>query len=287
MGTLISIQEKEVKTISKRASLVGMDYDPKTVRECEELYRNAPQIAEVAKAAIKDGLQGKALLEAKKIICGEEKYQISDKLAKKEKFWHVWKTFLNSLNLYDNKLNKTSTTTVRLLDFAGYKERGGEIDTASHYREAKKVTGSTDEKVIDAAYKDAGGKDLETAKDVKEKMTKTSKKVFVKDIYEEEVGVFNDECLSTLQLQEDLSMALPETTRTEWKAFYRKMSHCIHPDKNSEDGMQAILNDLDKVMTILFKQENNVQNRREYNSDFRQWKEDRGYESDYILEDEL
>ncbi len=72
MGAVVSISEKETKVIGKRASLVGMDYDPKTVRECEELYRNASQIAEVAKAAIKDGLQGQALLEAKKIICGDE-----------------------------------------------------------------------------------------------------------------------------------------------------------------------------------------------------------------------
>lgn len=287
MGAIVSIPEKETKVIGKRASLVGMDYNPKTVKECEELYRNAPQIAEVAKLAVKDGLQGKALLEAKKMKCEDEwdkpRGNMSDSARSK------WDFFLETLNLLSKRKDgriEEKTTVRELLEFAGYKERGGEIETASHYREVKKVTGSKDEKVIDKAYSDAGGKELKTAREVKEKVIEKCKLVYVRNLYEDEVGSFEDECLSTIQLQESLVENLPEVGRTEWKSFYRKLSHCIHPDKNDE-GMQSILNNFDKMMTILFKQEKAVKERRDWNSDYEQWKDDRGYIDDFVREDEL
>ena len=90
-----------------------------------------------------------------------------------------------------------------------------------------------------------------------------------------------------MQLQEILVENIPEVNRTEWKSFYRKLSHCIHPDKEEDTGMQSILNDFDKMMTILFKQEKAVQERRDWNSDYEQWKEDHGYKDDFIKEEEL
>ena len=94
-----TIGAKEQNTIAKRSGLVFMDYDPKTEIECAELYKNAPEIAKIAEATVRDGLQGKALLNAKKIICGDEwdAPQLTHKSSQK------WLSFLELLNLVDKK----------------------------------------------------------------------------------------------------------------------------------------------------------------------------------------
>ncbi len=110
MGKIVNIPEKEMTRITKRSSLVGMDYNPTTKKECKQLYLDAPQIAEVTKAAVKDGLQGKALLTAKKLICGDEwdAKRLSSSLKKK------WEEFFLSLGASERNV-------AYLLDFAGYK----------------------------------------------------------------------------------------------------------------------------------------------------------------------
>ncbi len=54
------ITKKEARVIRKRATLVGIDYKPKTVEECVELYKKAEAIAEIAGVAIENGLRDKA-----------------------------------------------------------------------------------------------------------------------------------------------------------------------------------------------------------------------------------
>ena len=124
-----------------------MGYDPQTIEECKTLYLDAEEISMVVQQAAKDGLQGKSLLKAKKLICGDEWNKeiktMSNSLGEK------WKSFLHELNLIDK--NGIIVRNVRfLLDFAGYKEAESnliqqgipveEITTASHYREVKKLT---------------------------------------------------------------------------------------------------------------------------------------------------
>ena len=65
--------------------------------------------------------------------------------------------FSQKLNLWEDKNGAASRTVRDLLDFAGYKERGGEIETASHYREVKKLTGATNkEPETEAQYRNLG-----------------------------------------------------------------------------------------------------------------------------------
>ena len=61
--------------------------------------------------------QGKALLDAKKLICGDEwnVKQLTHKTSKK------WKEFLKMLDLIDKNGNQKVNVNY-LLDFAGYKE---------------------------------------------------------------------------------------------------------------------------------------------------------------------
>lgn len=272
MGKIITIPQDEVMKITKRSTLVGMDYNPKTLDECTKLYRDAPQIAEIAKSAIVDGLQGKALLEAKKLICGDEWNKAGNLSGSLSKTWQI---FLQSVSCSKQQASY-------LLDFAGYKEDGGEIETASHYREVKKRIG-TDSSAIDEAYNDAGGKDLKTAKDV----AKSIKSISVLKLFEQEVGTFESVMLSTMQLQDKLTECIPDVSQEEWKSFYRKVSHCIHPDKGGEEIEMMMLSSFNKMMNILFKQVKEVQKSKEYRADYAQWKEDRGYESDWIKEEEL
>jgi len=71
-----------------------------------------------------DGLQGNALLTAKKLLCGDE----WDSKKPTKVIGKKWSDFLSVINCQKANANY-------LLDFAGYKEDGGTIDTASHYRE--------------------------------------------------------------------------------------------------------------------------------------------------------
>jgi len=122
MSDLITLS-KEDQTIAAGISKVGVSgmnsaYDISTVALCQELYTKAPEIAQIASMAIKDGLQGKALLAAKKIICGDEwnaKILPQTSAAK-------WKLFLQSISCID-KNGEPKRNVSYLLDFAGYKEQ--------------------------------------------------------------------------------------------------------------------------------------------------------------------
>ena len=139
------MDSKEAKEIARRSTTVAMGYDPATVEECKDLYNNAIEIASVAQQAIKDGLQGKALLNAKKLICGDE-WNAKRLTKSREKSWNI---FLQAIDSVEAD-GKPKRNVKYLLDFAGYKEaeqnlidEGIEvetIDTASHYREVKKLT---------------------------------------------------------------------------------------------------------------------------------------------------
>jgi len=135
--------------------IVKKVYDIKlnTVNDCADLYNKAPDIAE----QLKDGLQGMALLEAKKLICGDEWDAKKPTKAIGEK----WVKFYSMLGAKKENVNK-------LLDFAGYREGGGKIEKASHYRETKKITVGVEKKPtaqeVDEKYDELGGEKLETAK---------------------------------------------------------------------------------------------------------------------------
>ena len=72
-------------------------------------------------------LQGKSLLKAKKLICDEEWNAVKLTVPVSKK----WLLFLETVSLIDKK-GFAKANVSYLLDFAGYKEAGGEIETASH-----------------------------------------------------------------------------------------------------------------------------------------------------------
>ncbi len=276
MNKLTTIGKKEQLDISRRTAMIRAAYTPETTEECAELYRNAEEIATVAAIALKDGLQGKALLQAKKNLCGKEWNAVSLTHAKSLK----WKEFLNILNLID-KQGKVKVNVRFLLDFAGYKEEGGEIETASHMREVKKIAGPKVED-IDKAYADAGGSENKSARELKENLTKT--KIYVKDIFVREVGAMPETAMTIIQVGAKVLEKLPYMSEDEWKTWYRTASRCMHPDHGGTVHDFSILNSLNEMITVITENTKKQDTYNEWNNDYKQWKEDHGYKTDFTEE---
>ena len=258
MKELSILEKKEIRDIKVRTSMVRAMYEPKTIDECRDLYLNATEIANVAAISIKDGLQGKALLEAKKLICNIEWDTPLGKMSKH--FSTKWLNFLSTINLTfidKGKYLREKTNVRELLDFAGYKERGGEIETASHYQEVKKITGATNKEPekIDEAYRIAGGKELKTAKEVKEKVAEVVEKVNpLKEFFKKYPEYQKEEpTISPIALGQFVLNQIPQITRKEWKKTYRTLAACVHPDKGGSDKDMSTLASINKIMETLFE----------------------------------
>ena len=263
MSDLITLS-KEDQTIAAGISKVGVSgmnsaYDISTVALCQELYTKAPEIAQIASMAIKDGLQGKALLAAKKIICGDEwNKPLTHQTSKK------WKDFLQVL--------KTSSQQASyLLDFAGYKEVEEElikegieitpIDTASHFREAKKLSDSKEHGAVATTYTEAvksnNGVKPSTAKEVVEVVQKSKKKV------DSEILFFKDEPqwserktgIGAFAVGNAMISHISPIEKDDWKRFYKTVAKCVHPDKGGSEDDMTILAAMNEMMSVLHKQQ--------------------------------
>ena len=264
MNQLTTIDAKETKEITSRSSLIRAFYEPKNAKEAKELYIKAPSIAESAKIGLLDGLQGKALLVAKKDICGDEwnAAKITNIAAKNK-----WFAFLLSLGLSDPRREYSEGRTARrLLEFAGYKEAGGTIETASHFREVKKIVESSKPEMIDPIYKEAGGPSIVTAKEVKEKIISTISQPLSKEeiiakpepvidiksvelfleTYPEYENI--DQPLMNKELENQIFQALPDIDKESWKIFYKKLSKIIHTDLGGQDNDMQILSSFNNIM---------------------------------------
>jgi len=186
---VISLDKKEVSSITKRYSAtatVGNQHTLRTTDDCKVQYQTAEEVSLLAKTAIKDGLQGQALLVAKKLICGDEwnKRNMSGNPRKK------WADFLITIQC-------SSQQSGLLLDFAGYKEAEQNlidegvdvtpIDTASHYREAKKLSDISGHEAVSTTYTQAveanGGVVPKTAKEVVTVVQASKKRISSEDLF--------------------------------------------------------------------------------------------------------
>jgi len=281
LTTITKTEQKMIETVlSSKVSTAYSNTELHTVEDCKDQYLKADEIASIAKNAIKDKLQGFALLKAKKIICDDEwdAAQLTHKTSKK------WKDFLHVLNLI-GKDGAVSKNVLYLLDFAGYKESGGKIETASHYREVKKVSSTKTHTEIDAMYDEAGGEALVTAKEVKKGVQK--QKVWVQPLFEKEVGKEPRITLSSVAYGMEINNTMPTPTPEEWKSFYRTVASCVHPDKGGNSEHTAILTQLNKMYQLVFTHEKEVSKKNEWNADYKMWKEDKGYKDEFIKEEEL
>lgn len=289
MSNIISLKEKEVNSITKNFSAdTGLTYSPralKTIDDCVEQYNKADEVSHIAQQVIKDRMQGDALLKAKKLICGDEwnldMPQIGRSLRSK---WSDFLSVIGLLTIGGTRDGMPKTNVKYLLDFAGYKERGGEIETASHYREVKKVASSkSDEKEIDALYHESGGAELKTAREVKEAVQE--KKISVYQLFTEEVGEEPRADLSSMMAGVKIQEAMPNPTESEWKDFYRTVANCIHPDKGGREEHATILTQLNTMYQIMFKHNKQVAINKAWWADYKIWKEDNGYTSEFIKEE--
>ena len=245
--SLVNIGKREIDDITKKTALVRGSYPIYSLEDAKSLFMRAETIGEAAKMAITDGLKGKALLYAKREICGEEwnAPKLSNAVSQK------WKDFWSMLNITKSNVNY-------LLDFAGYKEDGGIIETASHYREVKKIAGDMP---IDEKYKELGGSKLKTAKDIREAEKKKESLSERMQRFAREFPEYAKEkpTVAYMGMGPELMKRLPQVTPTEWKNFYRTTAACIHPDKGGSTENMAILSTLNEMYSFIFENRENIE----------------------------
>ncbi len=289
MGSLITLDKKEVEFVTKRfAADATLTYSPRkltTVEECADQYRKAPEIAGIAHQAIKDGLQGSALLKAKKLICGDEwnAPKLTNNISKK------WKGFLETLNLLDKKGSQKMNVSY-LLDFAGYKEveakliEEGEdiipIGTASHFRETKKHSEHKDHLDVAIEYTDAvhANNDVvpKTAEEVKEVVLKAENKVSSEAVFMDEFPQYQDipQGVSDMKYGLDLMKLLPDPDKKAWKSFYHTVARCLHPDTGGSVDDMAILTRLNEMYSFVHNQSEIKQRKDEKMDHYKIWCKD-------------
>ena len=160
----------DIAKIDLDRDVVG--FNVSTIEDCRHLY-NRVELARKQFNNVADEYQGKALLEAKRIMFPDK---WNDKSLNNEDS-RKWVEFCDNLKASKQQVQK-------LLDFAGYKEaeaehiKAGEdvivITNASHFREVKKLTDNKEyvEVIEDLAkaVKDNDGEIPTTAKEVKKVM---------------------------------------------------------------------------------------------------------------------
>ncbi len=259
MSNISNLLKKEVKHIqdnfSADTSLLFQPRRLKTVEACIVQYNSAEEVSAIAKTVIKDRMQGDALLQAKKLCYeGSDEDYNSKNPKTTSKSWEKWINVLHTIGSIkeDGKINRNVS---HLLDFAGYKERGGEIEIASHYREAKKITGATnaEPEKIDKAYEDAGGSELKTAADVKTAMIETQEinpyELFYaqQPEYKTEKPTIAPMAIGSLVIEK-----LPKISKKQWKKTYRTIATCVHPDKGGSDEDMSAMASFNEIMEMLF-----------------------------------
>lgn len=301
--TLTKEEQQKAVSLSKVGMIgAGRGFNLTTEEECADLYRKAPEIASMAKQSLQDGLQGKALLEAKKLICGNEWNKPLHKTNPKSKNWSNF--------LLEVKCSKQQASY--LLDFAGYKEveeklikEGVEvkpIETASHFREAKKAAlanakeegielSSTDKhtetaKAFTEAVEANDGDVPKTAKEVKKVLKNFKNKVYSLDIYLKE---FPDEVEpqvdNIIKFSGKLAANVPEVSEKEFKSFFKAAAKCLHPDKGGKDEDMNMLLKLKDFMEIIIDRNTKLGEREKFNSKYAKWCESKGHKPHDWVED--
>lgn len=279
--------------------LTNKAYPTDTEDQCKELYLQAEEIASVAATSIKDGLQGRALLSAKKIICGDYWDKDPSKIKKENGRAEASNRYKNYQDFL-KRIKCTNANSSYLLDFAGYKEaeevliaEGADItpiDTASHYREVKKQTEEKTPEAISKTYTEAvehTGSVPKTAVAVKEAVAKTGERVYVQDIFEDEVGKRPEVLYAQMFFGNEVLKKVPSVTPAQWKKFYRNVAACVHPDKGGTEQDMEVLARLNEMMNLVIDQTKSILERKAWDKDYIQWKTDKGYESDWVNESEL
>ncbi len=296
---LVTLNKADIKLAEATArgglQMTSKAYDPKTEEECIELYKNAEEISNVAKLTLKDGIQGRALLNAKKIICGDEwsnrnlTYRVSEK----------WKQFYLSLGAKLSNVNK-------LLDFAGYKEQeeqrieAGEnitpIPTASHYREVKKIAGKDGD--VSKTYTDAvnlhDGEQPSTAKEVKRIVTTASNLVPEEEMFQQyaidTIGM-KDEELSWGEINYNqvsalkLSSEVRSVDTNEWDYVKKSITKQFHPDTgDGDDTVMSMISMLDKIFKQVKSMNKNLAIKNAYDEAHEGWLQDNGYNKHSMVE---
>ena len=301
MSKLTTLPTKEIETISKQFSAdTGYTYNEKllhTVDDCVEQYKKAEEVSRIAQAVIKDRMQGSALLKAKKIICGDEwnSRKLSNIISKK------WLSFCETLGQIDRSGNQTRNISY-LLDFAGYKEAEERlieagvdvtpIDTASHYREVKKLSELDSHEAVATTYTQAveanNGEIPSTAKEVKEVVNTSKNKVNSMDLFlsdfPEYIGI--EPSHNKLKVDDIISSKLPRPSKDKWKHFYKIVASSIHPDKGGTDDDMAILTGIKEVYDYLHQQDKQNMQMSEKTEKYREWCESKGCSMYAWIEDE-
>ena len=225
---LTTVKKREIQTLKINVATHMLAYDTMDEKQAIEAWHKVPELAQ----AFEDMAYG-SILKHMKDTLGIESF---GKFCQK----------IDEFEFRDN-VPYPSSRVYRLLDFAGYKEEGGVIETASHYREVKKVVGRDTAK-IDEVYEELDSP--KTAKDVKEQVQSVESK-WLEDRKKEEILLEQ-----FLELRPDLKVKAYEDSKTEiavptkeaWKKFFGVVSHCVHPDKGGEEYLQDILNNINAYM---------------------------------------
>jgi len=239
----------------------------------------------MAMKTIQDGLQGKALLDAKRLICGDEWNAVSLTNENSSK----WKEFLKYLDLIQPS-GKPKVNVSYLLDFAGYKEIEENftdvtpIANAGQFREVKKLSETNDPREIAKLNTEI----VEAIEGAGEKVTASSIKEFalvnVEEQFKKEFNLEKPVVTNFFENMTDLTNMINEIDFTHYKTVYKELSKIYHPDKNngSDHEVMAFMNSLNELFKFVTKRRKSVVMKEEYMKQYEEWKEKKGYESDYI-----
>lgn len=117
--------------------------------------------------------------------------------------------------------------------------------------------------------------------------TPKPKEVYVRFLCEDEIGICPENKYAPLEYPREIVSKMPQVTDDEWKQFVKKVSHAIHPDKGGTDADQMILNSFREMMKVVISQQKSITAHNEWEADYALWKKERGYESDFVMSDEL
>lgn len=252
---LTNIKKREIQTLKMNVATHMLAYDTMNEKEAIEAWHKVPELAQ----AFEDMAYGSILKHMKEVLPKAE-----------------WPIFLDKIGMMSDRGGRyrPKANVFYLMEFAGYKEEGGAIETASHYREVKKVVGK-DQGKIDEAYKELDSP--KTAKDVKEQVQ--SRESLWLDAKREEDALLEE----FLTLRPDLKVSpyidsnaqIKIPSRISWKLFFATVSHCIHPDKGGDAEMQDILNNINSYMKNEISKESNKYMQDVLNREFSVFKRNR------------
>ncbi len=321
------ILAKDIKEVEAGATFFGgtsgriAKYS--TLDECKGSYLNAEGLYEAQKDNIVSVIRATSLKEARILIMGSlwnaPLNKVSPYLVDK------WFNFLDSIGEMDKGWNQ-SAQIKRLMRFARVTETArlkgvtviipNEVQLRGLAAAIKEKTRKTASEVDIALLYDKLAKEKNNGKqfegtdsvvkeynDYKPKKTKTKKgkdkkseekeekeevpNVWVRDIFTEDAGECPKRGLNSMALGSSILGKLPSTDAAEWKKWYYKVSRCLHPDHGGCEADMAILTSINNMIGLVLTEEGKTDKANDWESDYEQWKKDKGYESDFIKEDEL